>query len=347
MKTDILEILRCPQCHSKFTARVLQRTGDEIRTGQIVCGGQPQMAGGMLRHHYDIQDGIIRFCEGFSAEVVQKEIEYENTTYHGSDRLTDPKLIANFPDTLTELWPHTAHFGPDFRVLIDRIDVRPGQWVLDIGTGPCWSSRLLAERGAKVIALDVNEANFYGLKTSDILFSAHNVYFERVLESMTHLPFAEGTIDRITFNASFHHTPDHDRTLAECFRVLKPDGIIAMVNEEFGSIRQRLFCPEDTTDTGSHHRIEYVDFDRAVKKNGFTAEFYVAEHVRKNLSRKLPVVGDLMIHAIESVPLALKQLNSALIILKKQPTRRSYAVPIQPVRIESEPVSAGALQSHA
>ena len=347
MKTEILDILRCPQCNSKFTARVDKRTGDEIRNGQLVCNGHSQLGGGMLRHHYDIEDGIIRFCQGFDAEIVQKEIEYENTTYHGSDRLTDPQIIAGFPDTLTELWPHTAHFGPDFRVLIDSINVRPGDWVLDIGTGPCWSSRLLAQRGARVIALDVNEANFYGLKTSDILFSAHNVYFERVLESMTHLPFSDSSIDRITFNASFHHTPDHDRTLSECFRVLKPDGIIAMVNEEFGSLRQRLFCPESTSDTGSHHRIEYADFDRSVKEAGFEAEFYVAEHVRKKLNNKFSVVGDMVVHAIESVPLALKQLNSALIILTKQPARRSYAVPIQSLQIENEPVSMGALQSHA
>jgi len=347
MKSEILEILRCPQCHSKFGVRVDQRVGDEIRNGQLVCNGHPELSGGRLRHHYEIEDGIIRFCEGFSAEVVQKEIEYENTTYHGSDRLTDPKLIAGFPDTLTELWPHTAHFGPDFRTLIDRINVRSGDWVLDVGTGPCWSSRLLAQRGARVIALDVNEANFYGLKTSDILFSAHNVYFERVLESMTHLPFAKESIDRITFNASFHHTPDHDRTLAECFRVLKPDGIVAMVNEEFGSIRQRLFCPESTSDTGSHHRIEYAEFDRSVRQSGFQAEFYVAEHVRKKLHTKFSVVGDALVKAVESVPLALKQLNSALIILKKQPSRRIVPMPIQPLHIESESAPMGALQSHA
>jgi ubiquinone/menaquinone biosynthesis C-methylase UbiE/uncharacterized protein YbaR (Trm112 family) len=347
MKTEILEILRCPQCHANFTPRVDQRLGDEVRTGQLVCNGHPQVGGGMLRHHYDIEEGIIRFCEGFSAESVQKEIEYENTTYHGSDRLTDPKLIAGFPDTLPELWPHTAHFGPDFRVLIDRIDVRPGDWVLDIGTGPCWSSRLLAQCGARVIALDVNEANFYGLKTSDILFSAHNIYFERVLESMTHLPFADGSIDRITFNASFHHTPDHDRTLIECFRVLKPDGIVAMVNEEFGSIRQRLFCPESTSDTGSHHRIEYAEFDRAVETSGFDAEFYVAEHVRKQLNNKFSRVGEMVVHAIEWLPVALKQLNSALIILKKQPSKRTIPLPIQPMRIESEAAPMGAMQSHA
>jgi ubiquinone/menaquinone biosynthesis C-methylase UbiE/uncharacterized protein YbaR (Trm112 family) len=347
MKLEILEILRCPQCHSKFTIRAERRNGDEIRTGQLVCTGHPQLSAGMLRHHYEIEDGIIRFCCGLGEDIVQRELEYENTTYHGSDRLTNSQLIAGFPDTLSELWPHTSHFGPDFRVLMDRINVRPGDWVLDVGTGPCWSSRLLAQRGARVIALDINEANYYGLKTSDILFSAHNIYFERVLESMTHLPFADGSLDKITFNASFHHTPDHDRTLSECFRVLKPDGVVAMVNEEFGSIRQRLFCPESTSDTGSHHRIEYAEFDRAVEHAGFEAEFYVAEHVRKQLHNRLSVVGDMMVHAIESVPLALKQLNSALIVLSKQPVRRTVAMPIQPLRIETESAPLGVLQGQA
>jgi hypothetical protein len=112
-------------------------------------------------------------------------------------------------------------------------------------------------------------------------------------------------------------------------------------------LRQRLFCPESTSDTGSHHRIEYAEFDRSVKESGFEAEFYVAEHVRKKLQTKLSVVGDVLVKAVETVPLALKQLNSALIILKKQPSRRTMVAPVQPLRIESEAAPMGVLQSHA
>ncbi len=183
--------------------------------------------------------------------------------------MRDEKLIAQFPETLSELWPDTRHFGPDFKVLINHLALEPGSWVLDIGTGPCWSSRLLAQRGVNVIALDVNEANFYGLKTSDILFEHHGVYFERILESMTHLPFQNETLDAITFNASFHHTPDQEQTLRECYRVLKPGGTVAMVNEEFVSLRHRVFPPGEASDTGSHHSIAYSDFENPSNKMDF------------------------------------------------------------------------------
>jgi SAM-dependent methyltransferase/uncharacterized protein YbaR (Trm112 family) len=312
MKADLLEILQCPHCSSPLSLTAEDASGSEVRQGHLSCNGR-------LRHLFEIKDGIVHLCTGFDHDLVKKELNYENTTYHGSPRLTDPALISQFPETLAELWPHVAHFGPDFTALIDRINVRQDDWVLDIGTGPCWSSRLLAQRGARVVALDINEANFYGLGTADLLFEAHKVYFERVLESMTHLPFADSSIDRITFNASFHHTPDHKQTLKECFRVLKPDGIIAMVNEEFGSLRQTVFAKKEGSDTGSHHQVPYTDFEEAARQTGFRVQFFVADHVRQKLRQKLSKpLGDWAVHAFEAMPVALKQLNSALILLTKE-----------------------------
>lgn len=304
MKTKILDVLNCPRCSAQLAVTPFEENRTEIRRGKLTCEGPEE-------HVYEIEDGIIRMATGFDHEAVKREIAYENSTYTGSDRLTDAKLIAQFPETLAELWPHTCHFGPDFKVLIEHLDLRPNSWILDIGTGPCWSSRLLAQRGGNVIALDVNEANFYGLKTSDILFEAHNVYFERILESMNNLPFRDESLDCITFNASFHHTPDHYRTLSECFRVLKPGGQIAMVNEEFESLRHKIFPPGEPSDTGSHHSIPYPDFENAVRQNNFQIKYFVADHVRK----KLKIPGAIAL--FEQFPALLKQMNSALIILRK------------------------------
>lgn len=303
MKTKILNVLQCPRCQGRLSVTSLDEDSREIRRGRLTCDRDD--------HVYEIEDGIIRFVTGFDHEAVKREIAYENSTYTGSDRLRDAKLIAQFPETLTELWPHTCHFGPDFKVLIDHLNLDADSWILDIGTGPCWSSRLLAQRGGNVVALDVNEANFYGLKTSDILFDAHGVYFDRILESMNNLPFRDESIDCITFNASFHHTPDHWQTLTECNRVLKPGGQIAMVNEEFESLRHRIFPPGEASDTGSHHSIPYSDFEKAVRTTGFELQYFVADHVRK----KLRIPGAVAL--IEQFPALLKQLNSALIILRK------------------------------
>jgi len=331
MKSELLTILRCPECRTRFGLFPAASDHREVRRGTIVCKG-------LEPHSYEIVDGIVRLETGFNHDAVRREIDYENSTYSGSERLTDPRIIAQFPDTLSDLWPHTCHFGSDFQVLIDRLELAPDAWVLDIGTGPCWSSRLLAQRGARVIALDVNEADYYGLKTSDILFEAHGVYFERILESMTRLPFKDSSVHAITFNASFHHTPDLEETLKECARVIRPDGVVAMVNEEFVSFRHRMFPSGQSSDTGSHHCIPYVEFEKASRSNGFSSSYFVADHVRKRLEGKLaPALGGLLVRALETFPSTLKQLNSALILLRKtSPSTR----PTQGVKVLAETASS-------
>lgn len=311
MKIEILDLLHCPHCRAPLALDSIEQNQTEVRRGSLRCSTSTS-------HRYEIEDGIIHFGVGFDHEAVKKEIAYENSSYHGTDnRMRDPKVVAQFPDTLPDLWPDTCHFGPDFRELIDHLHLRPGAWVLDVGTGPCWSSRLLAQRGANVIAIDVNEADFYGLKTSDILFDTHGIYFERILESMTHLPFKDASIDHITFNAAFHHTPDMNRTLQECFRVLKPGGKVAMVNEEFVSLRQKLLPRGPVTDFGSHHDIPYAAFEQAARDAGFKVRYLLAHHVRQSLKARLRRLGDLVAFTMERFPLALKQLNSALVLLDK------------------------------
>src|SRR5262245_1563517 len=140
MKAPLLNILICPVCSARLSLHDFEVAHNEIRTGTLVCGANKD-------HAFAITDGIVYFATGFDHEAVQKEILYENSTYHGSDRLKDAKVIANFPDTLPDLWPHTCNFGPDFQVLLDKLNLRTGSWVLDVGTGPCWSTRLLAQRG--------------------------------------------------------------------------------------------------------------------------------------------------------------------------------------------------------
>ena len=41
--------------------------------------------------------------------------------------------------------------------LLNRLDVRPGERALDLATGTGWTARRLAQKGAKVTALDIGE----------------------------------------------------------------------------------------------------------------------------------------------------------------------------------------------
>jgi ubiquinone/menaquinone biosynthesis C-methylase UbiE/uncharacterized protein YbaR (Trm112 family) len=311
MKRDLLEVLHCPRCQSGFRLQVREETPREIVDGFLECSG-PEA------HRYEIGRGVVRVAEGFDDAAVKKELEYLDGTYAGDPRLTDPAIIGGFPDSLRLLWPRTSNFGRDFSALLDLLPpISASTWILDVGTAACWTSRLISQRGGRVIALDVSESDHYGLNAADIQFQAHGVYFERVLESMTHLPFRDESIDCITFNASFHHTPDLDRTLAECYRTLKPGGSIGMVNESMVSLAHR-FSPHEHSDTGSHHDVAYHDFEAAAKRAGFSVRYALAQHVRDRLQAVLAApLGGLFAATFERFPLLLKQLNSAVVLLRK------------------------------
>jgi ubiquinone/menaquinone biosynthesis C-methylase UbiE len=317
MKRDLLEVLHCPRCGSSFRIDVLEESPKEIVTGFLECSG-------LWPHRYEIRRGVVCVAEGFDHASVKREIEYLDGTYGGDARLTDPGIIGDFPDSLPLLWPGTANFGPDFRNLIDLLPpISSRTWILDVGTAACWTSRLLSEQGGRVIALDVSESDHYGLNAADIQFEAHDVYFERILESMTHLPFRNDSIDCITFNASLHHTPDLDRTLAECYRTLKLGGVIGMVNESMVSLRHRFFPHENHSDTGSHHDVSYGDFEVAARRAGFSVRYYLAQHVKDRVQTTfLAPLGGLFEATLERFPTLLKQLNSAVVILNKAAASR-------------------------
>ena len=246
------------------------------------------------------------------------------------------RSIRRLPESLPLLWPRTANFGQDFSTLVDLLPpISPGTWILDVGTAACWTSRLLSQRGGRVIALDVSDSDHYGLNAADIQFRAHGVYFERILESMTNLPFRDGSIDGITFNASFHHTPDLDRTLAECHRVLKAGGAIGMVNESMVSLKHRFF-PHAHSDTGSHHDVAYGDFEAAARRAGFAVRYALAQHVRDRMrSGWTGPLGGWAATVFERFPVLLKQLNSAVVLLRKveRPAAASRPAPRRSVAL--------------
>jgi SAM-dependent methyltransferase len=44
---------------------------------------------------------------------------------------------------------------------------------------------------------------------------------------MQHLPYADASFDLVAHSDTLEHIPDPDRALAECRRVLKPNGVLA------------------------------------------------------------------------------------------------------------------------
>lgn len=120
----------------------------------------------------------------------------------------------------------------DFRLraLLASLGPCAGRRVLDLGCGKGRFAERLGARGAKVVGLDVSAA---------MLASARG--FQRVLGSARRLPFAGGAFDAVVAVEIFEHlsATSLGAVLNEVRRVLRPGGVVAVVDKNAGSWNAR------------------------------------------------------------------------------------------------------------
>ena len=113
-----------------------------------------------------------------------------------------------------------------------KLHLRPGHLLLDMGAGAGRHAFESFRRGARVVALDYDAAE---LKDVLGLFAAMAAAGEGPSAGLaaavngdgTHLPFVDGTFDRIICSEVLEHIPDLAAAVGELFRVLKPGGTLA------------------------------------------------------------------------------------------------------------------------
>ena len=126
-------------------------------------------------------------------------------------------------------------FGQDprwRRFLVSRVDVGPGDRVLDVATGTAAVAiELVRAHGCSVVGLDQSpEMLAEGSRRVDRAGLADAI--ELVEGRAEELPFAEGSFDALTFTYLLRYVDDPGATLAELARVVRPGGTIAAL--EFG-----------------------------------------------------------------------------------------------------------------
>lgn len=127
---------------------------------------------------------------------------------------------------------------PAFFALLPPVD---GLSCLDLGCGEGHNTQMLADRGARVVALDVAET-FLEAATA-----RHGPDLRFVLADGAQLPFREGGFDAVTAFMSLMDVADPERTLVEVARVLRPGGFVQFsILHPVATTPVRRWLPDDS-----------------------------------------------------------------------------------------------------
>jgi arsenite methyltransferase len=125
-------------------------------------------------------------------------------------------------------------------------DLKPGQTVLDLGSGAGVDCFLAARRvgpEGTVIGVDMTDEMLAKARSNARRGGFSNVEFRK--GEIENLPVESETVDRIISNCVINLAPDKARVFAEAYRVLKPGGAITVsdvvsIGEIPGSVRSDM-----------------------------------------------------------------------------------------------------------
>lgn len=148
--------------------------------------------------------------------------EYTDEYYREYTRTTWNESAEAYTGLMARLAPLRA-------VLVERLAARPGDSILDLGTGPGEPALTIAGRVAptgRVVGVDLSEAMIAIAQRSARERAVLNAEF-RVMDS-SRLDLEDGMFDGVVSSLGFQIFTDPDAAGREAHRVLKPGGRIAV-----------------------------------------------------------------------------------------------------------------------
>jgi 2-polyprenyl-3-methyl-5-hydroxy-6-metoxy-1,4-benzoquinol methylase len=132
--------------------------------------------------------------------------------------LTHDRLVGRFDELMDDydVGRRTAVLVAEF---LDPIGLR-GKLVLDGGCGVGGLTRAMADRGARVVAVDI------GPQLAATTRDRHHC--QAVVGTLTSLGLASNVFDAVLSSEAIEHTTDPDAAVLELYRVLKPGGHLAL-----------------------------------------------------------------------------------------------------------------------
>ena len=143
-------------------------------------------------------------------------------------------LFAPLPATY-DRWSRILSLGQDprwRRFLVSRVDVGPGDAVLDVATGTAAVAiELVRQHGCNVVGVD-QSPEMLQVARARVAAAGLGRKIELVQSRAESLPFPDGSFDALSFTYLLRYVTDPAATMAELARVVRHGGTVAML--EFG-----------------------------------------------------------------------------------------------------------------
>ena len=140
--------------------------------------------------------------------------------------------MRNYIGHLLYKWIGTLNFirQIEWRIMLEWLDSKEGERILDVACGGGALSLKIAERGCKVHGIDISEDVINSAKR---LAEREKIACEFEVGSAEDLPYPEGYFDKVVCSSSLEHFKDDIKALRGMNRVLKPNGKVVLTTDSF------------------------------------------------------------------------------------------------------------------
>ncbi|MFQ6125703.1 MAG: class I SAM-dependent methyltransferase [Candidatus Heimdallarchaeota archaeon] len=125
--------------------------------------------------------------------------------------------------------PYRRRFIQRPDVLVERMKLEPGMIIVEIGPGKGHYTQAVAEKilpDGKVYAIDIQDTVIERLKMRIEKEGITNIVPQ--IDNAYDFSFADESVDRVLAIACLPEIPNPVKVLQECYRILKPDGLVCL-----------------------------------------------------------------------------------------------------------------------
>lgn len=227
---------------------------------------------------YAVRNGLVFMGYAARDEAMIRETMEEERDWQGT-----PAHVGRDEQFLR----HSAPRAAEFISIIKRLTGgRQGLAAAELGAGSGWVSWMMANAGFDMWICDFEPNSLFSgwVYAHDRLGPGR-----RIVADARYAPFADQSFDVVLLKEFVHHVEERDLLLAEANRILRPGGIVAVMDPA-RSAWKRLYELRHPDDHKGHHIVSVDAYLKALRANGFRRRWLThtyPEVPRKAITRTL------------------------------------------------------------